>query len=83
MFSGQFFFTSEMKSNIKYPLKLSDKYMYHLLLPVSYSKKNRVYSSTKQIFYSAHYVAKQQKTSLIEITNKMQLCRTIYYSIFP
>ena len=29
------------------------------------------------------HVSVHHNTNLIEMTNKMQLCRTIYYSIFP
>ena len=42
MCSGAVFHNLDEESNIKYPLKLCEKYMYHLLLPVSYSKKKNI-----------------------------------------
>jgi hypothetical protein len=37
--------------------------------------------------YNYHYILcdipEERSTNLVEMTNKMQLCRTIYYSIVP
>jgi hypothetical protein len=58
------FYNLDEESNIKYPLKLCGKYVYHLLLLFSYSKKHRVYTVTKLtdcFLYNANCVAKQHE----------------------